>query len=137
MREHSQQELLQKLLDKGFSSTEIKPVLADLITHDWQSDSRYAENYARYRLNKGYGTLFIRYQLKQKGIDTEIINTVLDTITDDWSAVLMRVYQKKYGDSRMLTRQDWIKRSRFLTQRGFEAGLINKLFNRLTTGVPT
>ncbi|MFZ2725693.1 MAG: regulatory protein RecX [Methylococcaceae bacterium] len=131
LREHSQQELLQKLLTKGFSQEDSLPVLNNLARQDWQSDLRYAQSYARYRLNKGYGAVFIRYQLQQKGVDSEIINSVLATVSDDWFSVLQQVYEKKYGDNSQLTRKDWAKRSRFLMQRGFESELIKRLFNRL------
>ncbi|MGB4499581.1 MAG: regulatory protein RecX, partial [Methylococcaceae bacterium] len=68
-REHSQKELLTKSMQKGFSRAEIEPVLTELAENNWQSDARFAENYARARLRKGYGATAIRYELSQKGID--------------------------------------------------------------------
>jgi regulatory protein len=131
VREHSQQELLTKLIAKGFTQEDSLPVLANLIEQGWQSDSRYAHSYSRYRLNKGYGAVFISYQLKQKGVNTDIINEALQTVCEDWLEVIERVYQKKYSTSGVLTRENWAKRSRFLMQRGFESYLITKLFNTL------
>lgn len=52
-REHSQKELLNKLLIKGFNKDVILAVIEELAKQGWQSDLRYAESYARHRIEKG------------------------------------------------------------------------------------
>ncbi len=132
-REHSQKELLNKLIQKGFSPSDIQPVLAELAKHDWQSDARFAENYARNRLRKGYGTTAIRYELNQKGIDVAEINLndVLLSVADNWLDLLTQTYCKKYGEIEPLTRQDWAKRTQFLLRRGFSSSQIQQFAKNL------
>ena len=131
MREHSQLQLKQKLMAKGFLFADIEPVLMHLAAQNWQSDSRFAQSYSRYRVNKGYGEVFIRYQLTQKGVASAIINNALAEIDVDWFGLLTQVYQKKYGNTPIFSRQEQIKRQRFLMQRGFTGELITRLLSRL------
>jgi regulatory protein len=132
-REHSQKELLTKLMQKGFSRVEIEPVLTELAENNWQSDARFAENYARSRLRKGYGATAIRYELNQKGIDVAAtnLNDVLLTVADNWLDLLTQTYCKKYGEIEPITRQDWAKRTQFLLRRGFSSSQIQQFAKKL------
>jgi regulatory protein len=132
-REHSQKELLTKLMQKGFERTDIQPVIDDLAANNWQNDARFAENYARARLRKGYGATAIRYELNQKGIDVAAtnLNDVLLTVADNWLDLLTQTYCKKYGEIKPITRQDWAKRTQFLLRRGFSSSQIQQFAKNL------
>jgi regulatory protein len=130
-REHSQKELLIKLIAKDFQKNDILPVITELAAQGWQSDDRYAESYARHRLKKGYGAVAITYELKQNGITDFDIERVLIDIADNWLSLIEQVYQKKYGAHKPLSLPERAKRTRFLLQRGFDNGLIQQLFNSL------
>jgi regulatory protein len=129
-REHSRRELLDKLALRGFDRDEVEPVVAQLTEQNWQNDDRYAECYVRQRIRNGYGPIRIRYELQQRGID----DTNLDERAEEqggWQNLLMDVYQRKYGDETSLTQNEWLKRSRFLQQRGFSGEMIKRLFAEL------
>lgn len=130
-REHSQQELLQKLALKGFGADLVQPVLNELALKDWQSDRRYALSYARQRIDKGYGALRVRYELRQRGIAEVDLEDVIEEVADGWLALLERTYLNKYGHDALISRNEWAKRSRFLLQRGFSGAKINALFKHL------
>lgn len=126
-REHSQQELRTKSMQKGFVIGDIERVLAQLAEENWQSDVRFAESYTRHRINKGYGEAAIRYALKQKGIDFAFdMQDVLLSVAEDWTAILTQVYCKKYGEISPVSRLEWAKRQRFLMQRGFLSSQITQ-----------
>lgn len=127
-REHSQKELLSKLTAKGFKSTDIAPVIAELAAQGWQSDTRYAESYTRHRLKQGYGEIAIAYELKQNGITGFDIESILFDVADSWLSLIEQVYQKKYPDNKNISLPERAKRSRFLLQRGFSSALIQQLF---------
>lgn len=120
-------------MQKGFKRANIQPVIDDLAKQNWQSDERFAKCYARYRLQKGFGGVAIRYELSQKGIDVVVnaLNEAMLTVADDWLDLLINVYCKKYGDIEPITRQDWSKRSRFLLQRGFSSAQITQFTRKL------
>jgi regulatory protein len=130
-REHSQKELLSKLTAKGFHKDDILPVITELAEQGWQSDTRYAESYTRHRLKKGYGALAIAHELKQNGITDFDIDAVLFDVADDWLSLIKQVYEKKYADDKKLSLPERAKRTRFLSQRGFNSALIQQLFNSL------
>ena len=130
-REHSQKELLNKLLVKGLAKDEILAVIEELALQGWQSDSRYAESYARHRIQKGYGPLFIAYELRKNGVDAVNLEDIVQKSAGSWMDLLEQVYTKKYGHDSLLDRNEWAKRSRFLMQRGFSGTMISALFDHL------
>ena len=130
-REHSQKELLNKLLVKGLDKDDILAVIDELAQQGWQSDSRYAESYTRHRIQKGYGPIFIAYELRKNGIDAVNLEDIVQKMADSWMELLEQVYIKKYGHDLLLDRNEWAKRSRFLMQRGFSGTMISALFDHL------
>jgi regulatory protein len=77
-REHSGAELRAKLAAKGFPSDIIDDALSDLNRSGWQSDERFVEAFIRVRGERGYGPVRIRAELRERGIDDELIAMHLD-----------------------------------------------------------
>lgn len=130
-REHSQKELLDKLALRGFDRDDAQPVLDELARQGWQDDLRYAESYARFRIQKGYGPLRVGYELKQNGIAAFDLDAIVQEESGSWMALLEQVYRKKYNHDTALERNEWAKRSRFLLHRGFSGAMISALFDEL------
>lgn len=130
-REHSQQELLSKLALRGFDRGDAQPVIDELAKQGWQDDLRYAENYARFRIQKGYGPIRVGYELKQNGIAAFDLESIVQEEAGSWMTLLEQVYSKKYNHDTALERSEWAKRSRFLLQRGFSGAMISALFDQL------
>lgn len=130
-REHSRSELLNKLTVRGFGKRQSETVLDELVEQGWLSDQRFAEEYARQRLQKGFGPKRIAYELKQAGIDDFDLERLVDESAESWLTLLFRVYHKKYPQDKTVTRNEWAKRSRFLLQRGFTSAQIGALFEHL------
>jgi regulatory protein len=116
---------------KGFNKDAVLLVVAELAEQGWQSDSRYAESYTRHRLQKGYGSLAISYELKQKGVTAVNLDNILLAFANSWLEHLEQVYHKKYDHNTRLSRSEWAKRCRFLMQRGFPCTLITALCQHL------
>lgn len=119
LREHSRYELQQKLLRRGFSLDAIAVVVNDLISQGLQSDRRFAESYAYSRASRGYGPQRICVELQQKGVDDELIQTVIEEIGVDWPALAKKVYDKKFGRVKPSTLQEKLRRQNFIRYRGF------------------
>lgn len=130
-REYCQEELLDRLKIKGFSRDDSLPVIERLAEQDWQSDSRYAESYARHRINKGFGPIAIAYELNRNGISDVNLDGIVQSVSGSWQAQLEQVYYKKYRDEPLDNAGEWAKRSRFLLQRGFPADMVNALLTGL------
>lgn len=129
-REHSRRELLDKLALRGFNRDEVEPVISEIAEQNWQNDERFTESYVRQRIQSGYGPMRIRYELQQRGIN----DADLDPQAGDqggWQNLLLDLYSGKYGDEKSLSQNEWLKRSRFLQQRGFSGEMIKRLFAEL------
>ena len=72
-REHSRVELRSKLSARGFAEELIETLLESLQDERAQSDQRFAESLLSSRLRAGYGPLRIRMELKEKGVDSELV----------------------------------------------------------------
>ena len=129
-REYSQKELVDRLVLKGFNQNDILCVIDDLIDRGWQSDERFAESYARHRIKQGNGPIKINYELRQRGVEGFDLEPVVTELANSWFDVIRQVYEKKYTDTSTLSQKEWLKRSRFLQQRGFNQGMIRTLLDK-------
>ena len=122
MREHSKQELVDKLIRKKFESGEIKRCVDEFCEKDLQSDKRFAESYVRSRYNANKGPIYIISSLKSKGIDDNLINKSLSVYNEeDWQKSAMSALDKKKLPNKIKEvngRKD--KQKMFLRQRGFQ-----------------
>lgn len=117
-----------KLTAKSFPATVIGEVLDDLAQKGLQSDSRYAEAYARSRAAKGYGARRIVEELRQRGIPRDDQPELQNY---DWNEAITRVYTKKYGHTLPQSFSERVARENFLRVRGFSGDQIRHLLLHL------
>jgi len=128
-REHSQSELRTKLAKADFDQDDIERTIQQLSEADLQSDSRFAENYLRYRAQRGHGSQKIQLELKQRGVDSHIINAALAESDIDWFELANTVRLKKFGEQVPSEIKDRMKQQRFLQSRGFSHEQISESLN--------
>ncbi len=129
-REHSRAELVRKLAGKGVARELARTVVDELGDHGFQSDERFAESYVRGRVERGYGPLWIRQALQQRGVDGELIETLLDQPREHWQEHAERARSRKFGDELPADRAEWQRQARYLAQRGFATDLIVRVLER-------
>jgi len=121
-REHSRAELARKLAPHAESPAALEALLDQLAAKKMLSDERYAQERAR-SLARKYGAARIRRDLKAKGVDREIIETV--SAGDELERareILNRKYREPAG-----SREELARRARFLQGRGFSMEVISRL----------
>lgn len=118
-REHTCQELRQKLQHKGFNAALAEQVTEDLRREGLVSDERFAESYLRSRIDKGYGPVRIRHELRQRGASDDIIAATVVEDDPDWLERARRVREKRFGKKLPVDIKDKMKQQRFLQYRGF------------------
>ncbi len=132
-REHSCHELRQKLAAK-FSETDgadIEATLLYLQELNYLSDRRFAEVFARSRLQRGQGPLRIRRELLQRGVGNDLVAGALEQLDADWFALAAELLQRKFREpiAPALSREQQFKerarRQRYLAYRGFPADAIS------------
>ena len=120
-REHSTQELRDKLLTRGFEDDEIVPALQTLSREGLLSDERFTESFIHSRMERGSGPVKIRAELRQRGVADEIITNWLDERDRVWLERAESVRCKKFGSALPVDYKEKARQARFLQYRGFSA----------------
>jgi regulatory protein len=128
-REHSRLELSRKLRRRGYAADDVETVLDALIADDLLSEERLIAAYVAERLDKGFGPVRIRFELREKGLSDEQIEPYLSLEDEALMQCLGAVYRKRYGEQPIGDRREYLKRSRFLEYRGFPPGLIARFLD--------
>lgn len=124
-REHSRMELSLKLRQRKIESAIIETVLDEYEAEGWLDDGRFADVYARQRMDIGYGPMRIQGELQQRGVN-HTPECLADMTEEDWCrrAVLLR--EKRFGLIDLT--DDWdekVRQARFLNRRGFSASQVD------------
>ncbi|ABC29017.1 uncharacterized protein conserved in bacteria [Hahella chejuensis KCTC 2396] len=124
-REYAERELRRKLEAGGAEAEAVEAVIAHLIENNWLSDFRYAEILVRHRAGQGYGPVRISAELKQQGVEADMIRGAFSESGVDWferaAAVLRKRFREKPESPSELQKQ-----KRYLLQRGFNFDEINE-----------
>lgn len=126
-REHSRQELRQKLLRKGHDEAIIETTLQQLVSDNLQSDERFAEAYIRSKVAAGYGPLKIKSELQHRGVSQDIIHQHLPSDKEFWKNALQTLWREKYDNQVSKDHKILARQFRFLLQRGFSIEAIREL----------
>lgn len=121
-REHSEYELVNKLIQKGYEASEVTHAIDKFKLSNIQSDSRFAESRIRDRVYKGYGEFWIRQELKQHQLSENVIDAAFAEEPQDWFELAKRWMLKKYSHQNELIRDDWKKQQKVkvsIRNRGF------------------
>lgn len=125
-REHSRLELSLKLRQRRVPEDIIEAVLDDYEQEGWLDDSRFADVYARQRMDLGYGPLRILGELQQRGVHTS--PECLDAMTEeDWCQQAIRLREKRFGLEDLSENWDEkVRQGRFLNRRGYAASHVER-----------
>lgn len=123
-RDHSVFELRRKLAKREHGEAAIDAAIEELVACNYVNDERYAELYAEQRMNQGFGPLSIRSKLKERGIDTHLVQRALAKLTVTWSEHAESVIHKRFAAPDILdnSQRATARIARFLNGRGFASG---------------
>ncbi len=127
-REHAAAELRRKLIEKGFDELFVDEALAGLAADGLLSDARYAESYVRSRMNRGFGPVRIREELRQRGVANELIGDCLAFQGQRWIETARSARQKRFGSELPSEMKARAKQLKFLQYRGFTSDQIKHIF---------
>jgi regulatory protein len=123
-REHSRSELERKLSQHAASEEILQGVLGELESRKLLSNHRFAEGRTRVLARK-YGAAKIRQDLKARGVDEA---TIARLAPGDELERARAILERKYREPSS-TREEKVKRARFLQSRGFSYDVIKKLLD--------
>ena len=128
-REHSELELRHKLATRKFEDAVIDAVLAELLDEGLLSNRRFVEVYVRGRYERGYGPAKIQAELRQRGIDGDLMEQALAELSQLWLDSAARQRNKRFGSRVPDEYAVRTKQMRFLQQRGFTGEQIRAVFD--------
>jgi len=130
-REHSRHELVNKLQQKQMTEgVDLDALMDQLEQSNYLSDQRFAEMFARSRIQRGQGPQKIQYELNQRGIDATLIAETMQSASVDWFILAQQQRQKRFGLPLPDNYKEQARQSRFLAGRGFFSHTIQMIFNR-------
>lgn len=128
-------ELNSKMISWGLNEEDRNALLADLITHNFLSEERFAEAFTSGRVRiKKWGRIKIRVELRQKQISEYSIKHAFSQIDDRiYIDNLNHLAERKWN---MLSSEKDIyakknKIYRFLSSKGYETDLIKECMDEL------
>lgn len=135
-RDYSTNEL-QRRIERRIRETEkdsptapecLPQVIERLLESQYLDDNRTIYSFFRSYLNKSYGPLRIRQELRLKGFPSEIIERLFEEDETDWYTLCQEVHEKKFGSDKSKDFKEKAKHIRYLQYRGFTSDTINALF---------
>ena len=127
-KEFSKAELIEKLATYAANREEVINLVNELSEQNYQSDQRVAEIVLSNQKRKGKGPQRIKLALKNKKINSELIQEELKEI--DWVEQAYQLKIKKFGTTVEKDPKLKAKQIRFLQYRGFDMDAIMKAINK-------
>lgn len=136
-RPRSQKEIIDKLKSKGFNSETNTAVVDYLKQLNYINDSEFARAWVESRIStKPMGIFLLRQELRNKGIDNEIVDAVIDKISNSYDEyriakdLFLNRWQKYSHLDRVTSRR---RIYAYLRRRGFSSEVISKIMQKEIT----
>ena len=133
-REYSRQELLQKLTPYETQEGELERVLNELELKDFLNEKRHAQSIALRKESK-LGVRRIHAEMKQKGVPTDVAESVLEELQTTELARATALWLKKFS-TLPLNQKETDQQMRFMMTRGFSSSLLKKIYALLKEETP-
>ena len=126
-REHTGKEIFSKLKNRVESVEILKAEIDKLEEEGLIDNKRFAEQYIYSRSLRGYGPLRIKQELKQRGVNENISQPLMNDI--DWTSFAIKVLEKKTVGIFPDETKQILKIKKFLNYRGFDFNHIEQAFS--------
>ncbi len=131
-REHSRAELARKLSPRAESREALESLLVSLEEKKQLSNERFASGRAR-SLSRKYGAAKVRHDLRSKGVSAELVELACKSSSEGELERARNILDRKYREP-ATTREERVRRMRFLQSRGFSSEIIFSLLSARDPG---
>ena len=132
-RSRTQSQMLRALSEREFPEDVAAAVVERLMELGLINDAEYAERFVQSSLRKGHGTRRAKYELRMRGVEDALTDTVIGDVDEDaeFSAAMPRARKlyERYSD--LPARERAGKISRALASRGFGYDVISSVLRAL------
>jgi len=133
LRDHSEKEIRDKLKRKEFNNSVIEKAIAKLYKLDFLNDKRFAKIWVSDRIKlKPKGKKALKIELRQKGVDPNIIENVLEECFGEEGELELakKVFEKAEKKYSGLEGQDKKQKMiKYMMSRGFSWDLVEKVID--------
>ena len=125
-RARSVKEVAEYLERKSFTAAVTEATIKKMIEYGYLDDHKFASDYAAYRKLRGYGLIKVRYELINKGIARQVIDSEIDRQfnPDEDLVRIKELLNKKIPDDEQIDERWLARQVSFLKRRGFQDNLI-------------
>ena len=138
-RDRSRSEIFRYLKGKGFSANAVDETLIFLKDNDYISDPRFALQFRRFRIeNKKLGKLRLERELKDKGLENQIIIGTLSSLYkkyDEQEIAMVCTKKKIESLSSNDIEKERYRLARFFERKGFASSLVYQVVTHLVPHV--
>ena len=128
----SEKELFLKLIAKGYDEDVVNIAIEEVKSIGYLNDTIYAQKFVYERIKlKPKSKKALSFELANKGISGDIIETVLNNIDYDEDVVIERLLRKKFGKYDLADPKITKKAYSFLMHRGFDFENIKRVINKI------
>ena len=125
-------DIMKKIIASGIDGDDAEKIIDQLKKEKFIDDDRYINSYIseKFRMNK-WGKIKIRYYLKMKGLNDELISNALDGMDQEkYKEALIKTMREKAGTIKKKNKFEKMGQIiRFAQNRGFEPELIHRYIN--------
>ena len=127
-RAHSEKELTEKLLAKGFTAEAVTRTVARLKAQGYLDDTRLAADQAERLRERGFGLEGIKAKLVQKGLSPDIAEQALQVSEKDAELKsARRLLASRFSADALKQSQSYARAFRLLSRRGYSQEIIETL----------
>ncbi|MDD3831578.1 MAG: RecX family transcriptional regulator [Clostridia bacterium] len=121
------------LTQKAFAESVIEDTINKLIYYKYLDDTAYASMYTAYA-SGNKGARAIAYELKNKGVDSQIIELALTQLDEDKMYNTCYELALKYTRSKLLDDKTINNLMRYLMSRGYEYSTVSSVVAKIKSG---
>lgn len=126
-------EIVMRLREKGWGETAIESSIERLSNEGFIDDTAYAQQWANQRVkSKAKGKLWVKQELRQKGISKPLIEDALNSISEEEefeSALQLAIKKWNQTSGERIDKQR--KTGAFLMRRGYSGSLVSRVLREV------
>ncbi len=126
----TEKELREKLRDKGYDKTICDIVINTMQEYNYINDSDYCERFLEYSVSKGWGRSKIKFELKRRGVEDDLISAALDDFCDNPVERIYDILSVKFAGVDLSDFKQKQRVVRFFASRGFDFDSISSALSK-------
>ena len=123
--------LYEKLSEDYSDEVVVRQVIADLEDMGYIDDMNFASLFMEYAFSKMWGEKKVRYELKQKGVDANIIEDAICTFKLPAEDEIEELIRQKYSGEDLTDFKTKQRIIRFFASRGFDYSMVESVLRNM------